>query len=413
MPEGLSLEDAKASFGPRHSDLRIRPWQAYHRFRVEQPVAWIPHLNSYLAFSHAAVRSVLSSRAFTAAHHFRATRRSVGPTILDLEDPEHRRLRHLMQPAMGMSSVRANRPRLRTIVERLLDGLPTDQPVDLVSQVTEVLPMLVLCELLGLPSSHAAWLAATSRPIAAYLDEDGASLGNALVQRERLAAFIDDQFLAAADNNAPLGGALLSAYRQGELSRREAQNNVVMLFVVGTVTTICGAGAVLSCLLNQPDRYAQVAAGALATEAVVAESLRYQPPVHFLPRFVREETELAGVPLAPGTAVQVCLASANRDDSVFADPDSWLPGRAGMHRALSFGYGRHGCVGGLVGEAEIVELVKALTERFPSARAVSPVPEPAGWVLRRPAHLRVRLKPAAGHGPPAEVNANRPEEEKC
>lgn len=390
-PGSASLDELAESFAPGNASLRTAPWETYRRFRVERPVAWSPRLNSYLAFSYSAVHGVLSSRDFTVEHQFRASRRSVGPTILDLEDPAHRRLRHLMQPALGLSSVRANGPRLRAIVHRLLDDLPTDEPVDLMARVAEVLPMRVLCELLGLPASAAEWLAATSRPLAAYLDETGTSLTAARAERARLISFVDATFLSATSNDAPLGGPLLAAFRRGELSREEARNNIVMLFVVGTVTTICATGNTLSCLFAVPDRYARVAAGELSPAAVVAESLRYQPPVHFLPRFARHDTEVAGVPIARGSAVQVCLASANRDESVFADPDTWSPGRPGLHRTLAFGYGRHGCVGGLMGEAEAVELVTALTERFPDAAPLPTMAAPAGWVFRRPATLPVRL----------------------
>ncbi|WP_132838643.1 cytochrome P450 [Streptomyces sp. BK205] len=355
----------------------------------------MPSLKTYAVFTYDDVHTVLSGREFTAEHQFRSSRRAVGPSILDVEDPDHRRLRHLVHPPLGLSSVRANRPALRAVIERLLDGLPVDEPVDLMSAVAELLPMQVICHMLGLPASSARWLARTSQPLAAYLDETEKSLVVARACRDALIHYLDEHFFAPPDNPAPLGSRILTAFRDGGLSLREAQENLVMLLVVGTVTTVCGSGNTLACLLSRPEQYARLVDGELSAHDAVAESLRYEPPVHFVPRFCRDDTELAGIPLPRGTAVNVCLASANRDPAMFGSPDDWLPGRTDLQRTFVFGYGRHGCVGGLLGEAEIVELVDAMARRFPGARLHGPPPTSAGWVFRRPETLMVVLEKEA------------------
>lgn len=385
--EPSTADGIAAAFSPGNTTLRHDPWSVYRRFRQDRPVAWLPALNSFAVFTHDTVHSVLSDRGFTAEQQFRSSRRAVGPTILDVEDPEHRQLRHVVHPPLGLSSVRANRPALREVVDRLLDGLPVGVPIDLMAEVADVLPMLVVCHMLGLPTSAARWLAATSRPIADYLDESGTSLAVARSRRSELVDFLDEHFLAATHNDSTLGGELLAAFRDGRLSRRATRDNLVMLLVVGTVTTVCGSGNTLACLLSEPDRYHRLVTGELSVPEVVAESLRHQPPVHFVPRFCREDTELGGVRLPRGSSVHVCVASANRDGAVFDDPDTWRPGRTDSRHTFVFGYGRHGCVGGLLGEAEIVELVAALVRRWPGLRAHEPVGDPTGWVFRRPERL--------------------------
>lgn len=376
-----------SAFSPAHAEARTEPWPVYRRFRQDSPVAWLPALNSFGVFTYDTVHTILSDRRFTAQQQFRSSRRAVGPTILDLEDPEHRSVRHIVHPPLGLSSVRANRPALRAIVDGLLDDLPVGVPVDLMTEVADVLPMLVVCHLLGLPSSAAKWLAATSRPIADYLDETGTPLAVARARKTELVDFLDEHFLAADDNDSTLGGELHAAFRDGRLSRRATQDNLVMLLVVGTVTTICGSGNTLACLLSTPDRYRRVVTGELPVAEAVVESLRHQPPVHFVPRFCLEDTELDGVTLPRGSSVHVCVASANRDDTVFDDPDTWRSGRTDPRHTFVFGYGRHGCVGGLLGEAEIVELVTALADRWPGLHAHEPVGDPTGWVFRRPERL--------------------------
>lgn len=387
---------------------RRDPWPVYAAARATTPVAWAPGLRAVVAFRYHDVRRALASHDLVADSPFRASRRAFGATVLDTEGDAHRRCRVILSGPLrpAASGPGAASPAAAvTAAEAVVAGLPARGPVDLVEDVARVLPMRVACELLGLPPACAPGLAATIAPLVAYIDDGQAALADVRSARmaadEVLAAVLDEgpgpvpagSVAGSVAGSAPLRRALVEARERGTLSAAEVRRNAVLLLVAATATTARALANVLSALVEgpAPRPFDRLRAGTLDPAAVVRETLRRDPPLHFTPRFAATDTRVGGVDVPRGTAVQLCLASANRDAGAFARPDEWDPQRAQSVPALTFGTGRHGCLGGSLGTRELEATVAALARRYARLVPTEAPPPAEGWMLRGPARLLVEV----------------------
>jgi cytochrome P450 len=199
-----------------------------------------------------------------------------------------------------------------------------------------------------------------------------------------------------AGEPGPAGAARLrrafdQAVEAETVTSAEAQRNIVLLLVAGTVTTRCAIANTLRAVMAEPAVFADLRAGALTAGLVVAETLRHDPPLHFTTRFATCDTTLAGVTIPRGAPLQVCLASANRDEDVFENPDVWDPHRESRSPPMTFGSGRHLCPGNTLGEHEAVILLEELQRRYTSIHPAAELPPTQGWMLRAPTRLVAEL----------------------
>jgi cytochrome P450 len=385
-------DEAISDFGRDHPALRSDPWNLYRLLRVNRPVFWAPRLKSYVALTYATVSEALKSRDFTVEHPFRASRRVFGPTMLDTDGMAHRQLRQVARQPLGAKSVAEHSGQLQAMAERLVAQLPTDEPVDLIERLAEPLPMMILADLLGLPSASLPVLTAKIRHLVSYLDGANVSLSEVAKHRDDLVAL-----LRRAPLDGPLGAAITEAHGSGLLTDVQATSNLVFLMVAGTASSTCAIANTLLCMLQDPNRLRDVASQRTSAVDTVREALRLHTPVHFIPRFASTPVQLGGVTIAKGYPVQLCLASANRDETRFENPDCWLPHRAESSDNLSFGSGSHGCLGARLGETEVAGLLLLLASRFTAAQAVGPAGT-SGWVFRRSASLRGVLSTGTNSG---------------
>jgi len=384
------------SLVPGSAVLRTDPWETYRRLRRESPVVWAPGLRTHVTFTHQAAREVLASADFVAEHPFRASRRALGPTILDVEGEAHRRLRRMARGPLAATALRREASHIDGQISEVVEQLPVGAPVDLVGRLAMKLPMLIMCGLLGLPRGGADWLSDQTAVIVSYLDAQTVSLAQVRQAKRNLNDYLRSHMFCCEAQDGALTQGVRTAVRDGVVSLREAYDNIVFLLVAGTASSVCAIANTLTCVLDRPDRYFRLADEPAFAVAVTRESLRLETPVQFVPRFAAADTTVAGTPIRAGQAVQACLSSANRDEAIFDEPDSWRPERANLDQALSFGHGRHSCLGGALGEHELVTLLHTLTARFPVVGTGGPLERPQGWIFRRPPRLTVTLYRTGG-----------------
>jgi cytochrome P450 len=322
--------------------------------------------------------------------------------MLAVDPPDHTRLRRMAMPAFSKRRVTGLEDRVRSIVDRLLDGLEAgsaDRPVDLVAGFAFPLPFTVICELLGIPDPDRAdlgrWfrtLLASSGPHAEAIGASDAIVGylTALLALKRTAPGEDlvTDLVVAAD-------------RDGALTEQEMLSTIFQLVVAGhdTTTSLIGNGTVA--LLRHPaQRDALVADPGLVPRAI-EEFLRYDAPVpHSTFRYTTEEVRIGDTVVPAYAQVIVSLAAAGRDLGRYRDPESFDVSRAdGTH--LAFGHGIHHCLGAPLARMEARIAFTALLTRFPAMRlAVDPGElrwgHGDGLVLRGLSALPVLLGPAAG-----------------
>lgn len=293
--------------------------------------------------------------------------------MLTRDDPDHRRLRKLVDQAFRSASIDALRPRVEIYADQLIDRMEREGEVDLVRGYARLLPLGVICDLLGLPEADRPMLMNWMDSLTA-----GASLGGLariFPMIRRLSAYFREEFEKRRE--APGDGlitALVQAEAEGDrLSQDELLAMVWLLFVAGHETTTHLISTSVLTLLESADAREQfMAADPSGAARAVDELLRRESPVQTTkPRFVREDIEFRGVALRRGQMVIPLLASANMDARVFPEPER-LDFDRSPNRHVGFGGGPHLCLGLQLARMEAAVALKALFARWPDIAVTTP-----------------------------------------
>ncbi|MCU0271078.1 MAG: cytochrome P450 [Acidimicrobiales bacterium] len=300
-----------------------------------------------------------------------------------LDPPDHPRVRGLVARAFTPRRIDALRPWIDRTAQHLVEALEPDgdATVELFSGFVHDLPSLVVSELLGVPVADRARLTAWSDAVTPVFGTSiaGDDLALALAAAEEMRAYMES--LAEERRRRPgedLLSALLAVHDGDErLSHLELLSLVTTLYSAGHRTTrdLFGNGVDLVLRLG-------MALDAAPAPAMVAEMLRLATPTHYVARVPEVPVEVAGVTVGAGTPTIVFLAAANRDPAAYADPDAFVPGRAGPP-PLSFAFGAHYCLGASLARSEAEAMLTALTRRWADIDLADPH-APAHWHQRGP-----------------------------
>ncbi|MEN3609713.1 cytochrome P450 [Plantactinospora sp. ZYX-F-223] len=380
------------------------PFGAYARAREQGPLARLvtPGFGTMWAVTrYADVKAMLTDPRFElnsssyqrldVPEHCRRYLR----TMQEMEGEEHARLRRLVSPAFTARRAAEFRPRIVPIVDNLLDelaGRADDGVVDLLPGFAGPLPMDVICELVGIPAADRGRWREYGAAVAA-------GHGPAFVAA--VPAIMRDAANAVAGRTGGPGVDLLAeligihAEDSDRLSETELVTLVWHLVLAGQTPTNVITNAV-EALLRHPDQLAALRADPGLLPGAVEELTRWcGPQLLSLPRYPREDVEIAGVPIGKGEPVTAMLAGANRDPRAFAEPDRLdLRRPAGRPAHLGYGHGPHFCLGAALARVQIEVALGALLRRFPGLALVEGgarrVPDPGTWRLTE---LRVALRP--------------------
>lgn len=288
------------------------------------------------------------------------------------DEPDHRRLRALVDRAFQARSVAALRPRLEVLAEEALDHLAAEagsgQGVDLVEHFARPFPLSVICELLGLPPedrpNFTRWASRFSR--------SGNVLGIALGlwDLSRLMRYLREEI--KRQQTRPRDGLLAALIQAEEAGDRLTEDELLamafLLLAAGHETTLHQiAGSVLT-LLDHPEQLRELTGDWSILETAVDELFRHVSFAQVAkPRYARQDTEFWGQPILRGQMLFACLASANADPSRFENPER-LNLRRHAQRHVAFGAGIHFCLGAALARVETEIALRQLFERFPNIR---------------------------------------------
>jgi cytochrome P450 len=282
--------------------------------------------------------------------------------MLNSDQPDHTRLRKLVNKAFTARTVARLRPRVEEITAELLDALAGQERADLVASFAAPLPITVICELLGVHEEDRTEFSGWSKTLlsAARPEEMQAAAGS-------MFAYLTDLIAQKrAEPAEDLLSDLVHASDDGDsLSEPELVSMAFLLLVAGHETTVnLIANAVLA-LLREPEQLARLRAEPELLPGAVEEFLRFDGPIHLATlRFTAEPVEVAGVTIPEGEFVLVSLLGANRDAERYPEPDKLdITRAAGGH--LAFGHGIHYCVGAPLARLEAEIALGGLLERFP------------------------------------------------
>lgn len=281
------------------------------------------------------------------------------------DDPEHRRLRRLVDAPFRRDSIDAYRGRIAEIADGLLDGLAAARDGDLVRHFARALPLMVICELMGVPREDLPRFSRWMARISSVRSVPGMFL--VLPAAYTTSGYLRRHFARRrAEPRDDLISTLVQPTESGELlSDDELLAMCYLLFIAGhETTTHLISGAVLT-LLQHPEQLASLKDDWARAPSAVNELLRYLSPVQLSkPRYAVQDTTIAGAPVKRGAALMAVLASANRDPEAFEQPERLDLGRE-SNRHLAFGSGPHLCLGLHLAQAEAEIGLQRLFTRYP------------------------------------------------
>jgi hypothetical protein len=396
-------------FNPFRPAFRENPYATYARLRASTPVYRSRVLGGWILSRYEDIAGVLQDSAFSVERqHSKLFRRlqpfrgmepafveAITRNLLMLDPPDHTRLRRLVGRAFTPRMVAALRPRIEALVGELLDAAAARPASDFIADVASPLPVVVICELLGVPVSDRDALKQWSDQLATLLDPlQGDGGVEALEQTyDEVSAYFRRLF--AERRKTPrddLISGLVAVEDGGDvLSEAELLSLVALLLAAGheTTTNLLG-NAVLALQANPAERRRLIDDPGLI-EPAVEEFLRYDSPVQLTDRVALRDCEVAGTRVRAGEIVALLLGAANRDPAIFADPDRLDVGRR-YNPHLAFSQGVHFCLGAALARLEAQCAIAALLARFPGfeAPAVAP-PRRRSLVLRGVTTLPLRL----------------------
>jgi cytochrome P450 len=354
------------------------PYPSFARARARAPVQWHEGLGLWLAFTHAESDAVLRNRRLGRIWRDREPAERFGSfnlvhrnALLEMEPPDHTRLRRLVSAAFARGHVERLRPWVQRLAGELVDGLVErsggTEPVDVLSGMAEELPVAVIAELLGVPDTDRPLLRPWSNAIVKMYEYGRTAAVEDAAERAA------DQFvtylrgLAAERRRAP-GEDLLShlvGVRDSDgdrLTEDELVTTCVLLLNAGHEATVNVSGNGLLALLEHPDQLARLRDDPGLLPTAVEEFMRFDSPLQLFERTATTDVHVGGVTVREGQKVAALLGAANRDPAVFPDPDRFDVGRTDNPH-ITFGAGVHFCIGAPLARVELQASFGALLER--------------------------------------------------
>ncbi len=308
---------------------------------------------------------------------FPRSMRAMADSMITLDEPDHRRLRGLVEQAFVRRNIEQLRPRFEAIATRMLDALESQtkqsgRPVDLVSGLARPFPLAVICELLGLPEADRPMFVKQAEKMANRPSVIG--LITMLSSIRGITAYIRQQVEAAKKQpREGLISGLIAAEHDGHrLSEDEMVSMILLLLFAGHITTVHLIGAGIYTLLGHPEQKESLMSDWSQAGRAVDEMLRYLSPVQTTkPMMPIRDIEWHGQPLKRGERIVAMLAAANADPRQFEQPE-----RFDIHRHpnphVAFGAGTHFCLGGKLAVAETEVACELLFNRFPKLELAIP-----------------------------------------
>jgi cytochrome P450 len=379
--------------------LRDDPHPVWKRLRAQHPVHKTP-LGYYRVMRYADVQRVLKELAVGVR-----TTDGVLPGVdesamqrrfmLMQDPPNHTRLRRLVSRAFTPPAIERMRPHVGELVDSMLDAVEARGELDVIADLARPLPSTIICEMLGVPLADRAkftdWTAQVTHLLQPQVisPERRAIAGQAAAGLwQYMSALIEERRKHPGPDMLTV---LIRAEEDGDqLSPEELVTQSIGLLVAGFETTIGLIGNGVRQLLLHPEQLRKLQQRPDLIVSAVEECLRFDGPIPATRRVLHQDVELGGCAIPKNTELMLCIASAQRDEEVFDDPDRFDVER-GQSSHLAFGGGIHFCLGAHLARLETQVAIGKLVQRFPRMQLESERPEWGESLFRVLGRLPVRL----------------------
>ncbi|MFJ9904356.1 cytochrome P450 [Streptomyces sp. NPDC101152] len=390
-----------AAFDPWDPAFLADPYPAYAELRAKGRVHYFEPTNQWLVPHHADVSALLRERRLGRTYLHRFTHEEFGRTapppehepfhtlndhgMLDLEPPDHTRIRRLVSKAFTPRTVERLKPYVDALAGELVAALVEKGGGDLLSDVAEPLPVAVIAEMLGIPESDRGPLRPWSADICGMyeLNPSQDTARKAVRASVEFSAYLRE--LIAERRRRPgddLISGLIAAHDEGDrLSEQEMISTAVLLLNAGHEATVNATVNGWYALFSNPAQLAALRADHSLVPAAVEEVMRYDTPLQLFERWVLDDIEIDGTVIPRGAEVAMLFGSANHDPEVFRNPERLdLTREDNPH--ISFSAGIHYCIGAPLARIELAASMTALLEKAPAlALAEEPKRKP-NFVIR-------------------------------
>lgn len=367
------------------------PYPVLERMRQNGQVLWSPQGNQWLVLGFEEANSVLRSKDFGKRllgawkppniflrGAMRMLRRKQGSSMLIQDPPDHTRLRSLVNSAFTPGVIHRLESHMEEIAGDLIDKmqkrLELGEEVDLISEFAFQLPVIVIAELLGVPSKDRAQFKKWSNDITIAFSGSVQPMRMAKSYMAMLNLRLYLKLVIAEKRRNPqndLISALVNAQSEDNdrLSDDELLANTVLILIAGHETTVNLIGNSVFNLLQHPDELKKIRNNPDLIPNAVEEVLRYDPPVQIVRRLVKKDTELGGKMIKDGEILTVVTAACNRDPRIVNDPAVFNIERENI-KHLTFGAGIHYCLGAELARTEGRIAIRMLFDRLPNLALV-------------------------------------------
>jgi cytochrome P450 len=360
------------------------PHRFHRQARQLSPVAMGPF--GPVALSYDAVRTVLRHRRFRRPKDLGLQAQGItsGPLweraatgLLSLDGEDHHRLRRLISPAFTPACAAKLRSTMIEVINWLTEPVIGTGNCDIVADIARPYPIPVICELLGAPSQDwglfSAWTDEISKMFSNNVTDNAPGIVQAM---DELGAYLDE--LAARRRHTLTDDLISNLIRTEDTGGRLTHDELIMLagtaLTAGIDTTRNQLAAAVDVLCDHPGQSALLAARPELAPLAVCEVMRHSPIILGTHRTAVEDVDLAGVLIPAGTLIFACTAAANRDPSIYHDPDRFNITREAPEPMLTFGGGIHHCLGAHLAKAELAIALTTLATRMPNMRRTGPAP---------------------------------------
>ncbi len=299
--------------------------------------------------------------------------------LIFMDPPEHTRLRKLLNKGFSPAAIEGLRLQVQTIVDRMLEPLQHGSEIELMREFANPLPVRIISEMLGIPQALHDTFVGWSRAVAAFRGNPKPTVEQARAAQDALIALTDFFRETVAERRRNKGNDLISLLidieEEGEvLTEEELYAQCIALLFAGHETTRNLIGNGIYTLLRHPEEAAELREKPEIIRTAIEEILRYESPVQFTARVLKEDIEVCGQRIPKKWSILCMLGAANRDPKQFKEPDQLNLNRLN-NQHLAFGAGPHFCIGNQLARLEGQIAILSLLQRFPEMKLTGPRPE--------------------------------------
>jgi len=385
------------------SDVRLDrlardPYPILARLREAAPVAWVPDARMWFVTRRSDVLTVLRDpETYRTDSPHSTIRDTFGEQMLSVEGERHRRYKSHCNPPFNMRSVHEHAmPRIAARVDALADAFDGQRIVDLRPALARQLAVYTVAWALGIPGAlHEqilGWYADFAAALANFgWDAQIRARGHASARefRDAIGPVLRD--LERTEDPSLLG--VLARAAPDRLSDDEIVANALIVLFGGIETTESTILNVMWTLLRHPAALSAIRENWSLLPRAIEEAMRWEPAVQSCTRHLAAPATLAGVAIDAGATIQCMLGAANRDPTHFPEPDRYDIARTNAGDHLSFGSGKHFCLGAALARAEVQVTAERILRRYPALRLHPDLPStPYGFEFRAPPTLHVVIR---------------------